>query len=126
MTAEYQVFSVMEMVDIQEIQNSYQTVLDSSFSPEEQLELAKRHIRSTAGVLALKKALCGLILETTDRTVEEKELIITRLKSGKPSLVTWPDSLSASSLQIDNLFLSISHSRTTACGLAVYQEPADG
>ncbi len=126
MTADYSVFSVVEMVNIQEIRNNHQAVLDLSFSPEEQLELAKRHIRSTAGVLALKKALSSLILKTTGRSVDEKELTITRLKTGKPSLVSWPSSLLASSLQTENLLLSISHSRTTAYGLAVYQEPADG
>ncbi len=116
----------MEMVNIQEIQNNHRYVLDSSFSPEEQLELAKRHIRTTAGILALKKALCILILKATGHTVDQKELTITRLTSGKPSLGSWPTSLSASNLQAEHLFLSISHSRTTAYGLAVYQEPVDG
>ncbi len=119
------VSSVVDMVDISEVKNNRHALLDSSFTPEEQKELEKRHIRSTAGVLALKQALCSLIYQTTGHSPDRKELLILRLPSGRPTLKSMPDHPSYSSFLRRNLFLSISHSRKTAYGLAVYQETTD-
>jgi len=119
------VSSVVEMVDIDEVKNNRQAILHSSFSPEERKELEKRHVRSTAGVLALKQAICSLIYQTTGHSLNKKDCFISRLENGQPFLKSLPGHLSISSLRHQNLFLSISHSKRTAYGLAVYQEVCD-
>lgn len=112
------------MVDIEEIQENRPTIIASSFNPEEQQELNRRHIRSTAGVLACKQAVCSLLYQVTGHSFENRELTISWLPSGKPFLQSFPEHLS-SSIDIQNLFLSISHTGEKAYGLAVYQEPGN-
>jgi len=116
--------SVIEMVDIDEVKNHQKNILDSSFNTDEWEELEKRHIRSTAGVLALKKALCTLTRKITGKTLNKKDFLISRLASGAPVLQSLPDQVCHLSYQHKNIFLSISHSKQTAYGLAVYQEEA--
>lgn len=118
--------SMVKMIDISDVKNNYLTLLESSFAPEEREELASRHIRSTAGVLALKKALAALINEITNHSVNIRDCHISRSKTGAPVLLSLPEQLNRSPLNTSNVFVSISHSRQTACGLAVYQEETDG
>ncbi len=118
--------SVIEMIDIDKVKDNLLTILDSSFHSVEQKELDKRHIRSTAGVLALKQAICSLIHNTTGLSLERKNVLISRSTTGAPILQSLPDTLKTSSFDHRNLFLSISHSRKTAYGLAVYQERIHG
>lgn len=119
------VTSMVEMVDIDEVKNNRRAILDSCFNPEEQNELARRHVRSTAGVLALKQALCSLVYQMTGQALIKKDFLISRLATGRPVLKSMPAHLSSSSFRYRNLFLSISHSRQTAYGLAVYQETSN-
>jgi len=112
------------MVDIDQVKNNRQTILDSSFNIAEREKLEKRHIRSTAGVLALKKALCTLTHQITGKVLNEKDFLISRSAAGAPILQSLPDQVRHLSFQNKNVFLSISHSKQTAYGLAVYQEEA--
>lgn len=120
-----QILSVVEEIDIAEIHANRVAVLASSFNPGEREVLNKRHIRSTAGVLALKRALSFLAQQLTGCFCAEKDFSISRHKSGRPILISWPETLAATSFQQQNLFLSISHSQKTAYGLAVFQEEQD-
>jgi phosphopantetheinyl transferase (holo-ACP synthase) len=105
--------SVLVSIDIEEVQQGRDSLLNSFFSTEEQRELHPRHIRSTAGRLALKRAVLHLLSDRPSLT--EKDIVLTRLPNGRPAL--------ESALDIPkNLFLSISHTKHTAHGLAVLQE----
>jgi len=119
------VSSVVEMVNIAEVWENRRAILDSSFDQAEEEELAERHIRSTAGVLALKKAIRTLIHLKTGHYLHEKNLLISRLPTGGPILKSVANPPKLSSFEWRKLFLSISHSRQTAYGLAVYQGAAD-
>ena len=105
--------SILVSIDIEEVQRDRDALLDTHFSPEERTELATRHVRSTAGRLALKRAVLGLL---SDRPIlTEKDIVLKRLPNNPPLLVSVLD-------LPGNLFLSISHTRNTAHGLAVLQE----
>jgi phosphopantetheinyl transferase (holo-ACP synthase) len=105
--------SILVSLDIEEVQRNRDALLDTHFSPEERAELAARHIRSTAGRLALKRAVLGLLPDRPQLT--EKDIVLKRLPNCPPLLVSVLD-------PPGNLFLSISHTRNTAYGLAVLQE----
>jgi phosphopantetheinyl transferase (holo-ACP synthase) len=105
--------SILVSIDIEEVQRNRDALLDTHFSPEERSELAARHIRSTAGRLALKRAVLGLLSDSPNLT--EKDIVINRLPNNSPLLVSALN-------PPGNLFLSISHTRNTAHGLAVLQE----
>jgi phosphopantetheinyl transferase (holo-ACP synthase) len=107
--------SVLVSIDIEEMQGNRDSLLDACFSAEEQIELSTRHVRSTAGRLALKRAVLQLLSDRKDRVLIEKDIVLSRLPNGRPVLVSMPD-------PPGNLFLSISHTRNTAHGLAVLQE----
>jgi hypothetical protein len=107
--------SVLVSIDIEEVRGNLDSLLDACFSTEEQMELGTRHIRSTAGRLALKRAVLHLLSDRKGRIPTEKDIVLGRLPNGRPVLVSMPD-------PPKNLFLSISHTRSTAHGLAVFQE----
>jgi phosphopantetheinyl transferase (holo-ACP synthase) len=105
--------SILVSIDIEEVQKDREALVNTHFSPEERVELADRHVRSTAGRLALKRAILGHL---TDRpTLTEKDIVISRLPNNPPLLISVLD-------LPGSLFLSISHTRNTALGLAVLQE----
>lgn len=116
------VTSVLKMVDINEVKNNRQAILESDFQMEERNTLAGRHVRSTAGILALKHALCTLLHQITGLSIDKKDWQIAWSATGRPEIHSSPSRLNSSSFLQQNLFLSISHSRKTAYGLAVYQE----
>jgi hypothetical protein len=105
--------SLLVSIDIEEVRQDRDALLEAHFSPEERSELAARHIRSTAGKLALKRAVLSLLPDGPGLT--EKDIIIKRLPNSPPLLVSVLD-------PPGNLFLSISHTGNTAHGLAVLQE----
>lgn len=105
--------SMLVSIDIEEVERDRDTLLDTHFSPEERAELATRHIRSTAGRLALKRAVLGLLSDRPQLT--EKDIVLKRLPNCPPLMVSVLD-------PPGNLLLSISHTRNTAYGLAVLQE----
>jgi len=110
--------SVLVTLDIKEIQHD--PLLDTYFSAEEQAELSTRHIRSTVGSLALKRAVLHLLFQGKDGGLTEKDIVLGRRPNNRPVLLFLPD---RPGLSLSNtLFLSISHTRSTAYGLAVLQE----
>lgn len=105
--------STVVSLDIDEVERNRRPLLDAHFSAAERRELAERHVRSTAGRLALKRAVCVLLQDRLP--LAERDIVIRRLPKGPPEL--------AVDLEIaGRLFVSISHSRKTAYGLAVLQE----
>ncbi|MBI5017254.1 MAG: 4'-phosphopantetheinyl transferase superfamily protein [Deltaproteobacteria bacterium] len=80
-------------------------------------EVSPRRLQTLAGFLALKRALCGLFsgLPCVSRPREE-EFELTHRPSGAPCLARCPDHPPG------RVFVSLSHSRTCAYGLAVFQE----
>jgi phosphopantetheinyl transferase (holo-ACP synthase) len=107
--------SVLISIDIEEVHDNLDSLLDACFTTEERMELHTRHVRSTAGRLALKRAVLHLLSDRQSCLPTEKDIVLGRLPNGRPVLVTMPD-------PPKNLFLSVSHTRSTAHGLAVLQE----
>jgi phosphopantetheinyl transferase (holo-ACP synthase) len=110
--------SVLVTLDIKEAQHD--PLLDTYFSAEEQVELSTRHIRSTVGSLALKRAVLHLLFQEKSGGLSEKDIVLGRRPNDRPVLLFLPDRPGAP--QSHTLFLSISHTGSTAYGLAVLQE----
>lgn len=117
----YTCSTVIKRVAIDQVRHHLPDLMDTAFTRLEQQELHHRHVRSTAGMLALKKALCSLLGQKTGAKFTEKSFVLSHTDSGKPILVSRPPFLKDSN-PTQTLFLSISHSRHTAYGLAVLQE----
>jgi phosphopantetheinyl transferase (holo-ACP synthase) len=110
--------SVLVNLDIKEVQHD--PLLGTYFSAEEQAELSARHIRSTVGSLALKRAVLHLLTKGKDSSLSEKDIVLGRRPNDRPVLLFLPDRPGLSLPR--TFFLSISHTRSTAYGLAVLQE----
>jgi phosphopantetheinyl transferase (holo-ACP synthase) len=116
--------SVVIAINIAEVERDRESLLITCFQVEEQQELAARHVRSTAGRLALKRAITHLLYDRI--TLAEKDVLLGRLADGRPILLSLGHPGNGPSPFVPhNLFLSISHTRTTAYGLAVLQEEAN-
>jgi hypothetical protein len=105
--------SILVSIDIDEVEKDRDNLLDNHFTPEERTELAPRHIRSTAGRLALKRAILGHLADHPH--FAEKDIVLTGTPRCPPQLIS-------AIRPSGRLFLSISHSKSTAHGLAVLQE----
>ena len=81
--------SVLVTLDIKEIQHD--PLLDTYFSAEEQAELSTRHIRSTVGSLALKRAVLRLLSKGKDGGLNEKDIVLGRRPNDRPVLLFLPD-----------------------------------
>ena len=112
--------SVLVTVDIEEVRCNRDAFLDACFTDEERAELSARHIRSTAGRLALKRAVRQLVAGWKALVLTEKDIVLGRGPNGRPVLLSLGDR--PTGLVPDSLFLSISHTKSTAYGLAVLQE----
>ena len=109
--------SVLVSLDIREVAGD--PLLETYFSPEERAELRPRHIRSTAGSLALKRAVLHLLSNGKDGILTEKDIVLSLRPKAGPVLLSLSD---RSDVLPGTLFLSISHTKSTAYGLAVLQE----
>ncbi len=107
-------------VPLSRARESHDELLTRFFSPREASELAGRHPRSTAGRLAAKRALCQLFEELSmDPELREVDVVLGSDRQGAPRIV---ELTSDAPIARERLALSISHTRTRALGLAVYQE----
>lgn len=113
------VITVLSSITIAEVEEGGENLLQSSFALTERNYLVKRHIRSTAGWLALKKSLIQLFENTQNHVLSERDIVLRCLSDGRPIIVKMDGAVN---LPSNNLFVSISHSRTTAYGLTVLQE----
>ncbi len=112
------VATVLTSLNIDEVERAGETYFESAFSLLERKYLASRHVRSTAGWLALKKAVIQLLGDKKKCVLSKRDITLKCLPDGRPVIA---DIAFAEELSV-NLFVSISHTRTTAHGLAVLQE----
>jgi phosphopantetheinyl transferase (holo-ACP synthase) len=110
--------SVLVTVDLEEVHLNREALLHSCFTEDERIELSRRHVRSTAGRLALKRAVRQIVAVGVSPSL--RDIVLGRGPNGRPVLL----SLGADPAGPlpDGLFVSISHTRNTAYGLAVLQE----
>ena len=113
------------VVRIAEVRDQAAELLARHFAPEEAAGLAVKPAQSLAGALALKRALVQLFREADPRAeVTERDFHLTHDGDGAPRVIGWPGSARAAVAPCA-VRVSISHSRTTACGVAAYQEDRD-
>lgn len=110
--------SVLVTLDIREVAGD--PLLETYFTPEERAQLRPRHIRSTAGSLALKRAVLQLLSNGKDGILVEKDIVLSLRPKAGPVLLSLSDR--SGDVLPGTLFLSISHTKSTAYGLAVLQE----
>jgi len=98
------------------------------FSPAERAALAGRHVQSLAGRLALKRALCDLLgPECVGTRLAPCDFVILETAGGAPALGAVPGALSSAAAgPLGRLFVSISHTKARAVGLAVQESMLDG
>lgn len=113
--------TVIGSMSIAEIEANLTHIHSEYFNDNEIEELSKRHVRSTAGWLVLKQALCRLLGQLHLAQVTEKDFSLKRTQSGRPYIETINISSIAQQDLLERIFVSISHTRTTAYGMAVYQ-----
>jgi len=111
--------TVLESVPINQARAAKEELLASFFTPSEAQELEQRHPQTTAGFLALKRALKGL-LSHRSQGCTEKDFVLSHGGDGAPILLAGPGAARA------RICLSISHTQQRAYGLAVLQEDAVG
>ncbi len=114
--------TVVCSIAISDVEKTKENILSSSFNTTEKEELAGRHIRSTAGWLVLKKALCRLLEQLDMARLSEIDVSLKRTDAGRPYIADINIQAMDKASLTRNLFVSISHNRTTAYGMAVYQE----
>lgn len=121
MTEQKILTTVISSIAIAEIEENMDQILLSFFNDNEVKELSKRHVRSTAGWVVLKQSLCKLLKQLQVAQLTEKDFSLKRTNTGRPYIddINLP---STDKLELlDKLFISISHTRTTAYGMAVFQ-----
>lgn len=113
--------SFLEVVSIAEVERDRAALTAAHFTPGEAAAVARRHVRTTAGMLALKRALAALYGEVTGGgSCRERDFVITNSAGGAPRLAASPAGLAT-----ERVLISISHSKTWAYGLAVWRRDGD-
>ncbi len=125
MTRSASVESFVETVGIAELRDAlgkdalFETVA-ADFHLEEQSEWGQRPIQSIAGRLALKSAVCELVKKHfPDLCLRRQDVIIDATLEGAPKI----SEIAAGDIEIvarlkSSVWVSISHSRTHAAGMA--------
>lgn len=89
--------------------------LDQHFLPDEREGLSGRAPPTIAGFVALKNALLALARDLEmDRGLDTRAIVLGHGRDGEPQVLSFPATGG-------RLFVSVSHDRTTAWGLAVFQ-----
>jgi phosphopantetheinyl transferase (holo-ACP synthase) len=116
--------SATSYVAVAEVAARRAELADEHCTPAEREELAGRHVQSLAGNLALKQALVALLAaEAPESPVRSTELELRHRPDGAPELVRGPLALrAAADGRARQLYVSISHTRSRAVGLAVLAE----
>ena len=111
------VHSSLERVSIDEVENNWERIGQECFTAEERTALASRKAQTRAGFLAVKRALVALHAGVGEKPrFKEKEFVLTHNARGAPKLVRSPFKGGGT------IFLSISHTREQAYGLAALAE----
>jgi phosphopantetheinyl transferase (holo-ACP synthase) len=118
------VLSFMEIVVMDEVTKNGPAVLLECFSDEEKEALSSRAAQTTAGFLALKRALVRMAARLTGReSLREKDFVLAHDEKGAPRILSMPGSAELDPASfLENLKVSITHTKKHACAVAVYQE----
>jgi phosphopantetheinyl transferase (holo-ACP synthase) len=117
------VVSFVETISIADVEARCAELLACHFTRREQASLKTKPIRSVAGQLALKTAVCRLVDELLNAgSTEPRSIEVHRDENGAPNITKASTPNRGINEIIENeLFVSISHSRDTAVGLAVLE-----
>jgi phosphopantetheinyl transferase (holo-ACP synthase) len=120
-------WSWLETVDIAQVKASRADWIARHFDAEEAGQLDGMRDQTLAGFVAVKRALCGVGREALGLHAAASQFHLDREESGAPRLraCVGLDGESAERFA-RGVHISLSHSRTTAYGLAVWQESARG
>lgn len=117
------IHSALEVLSIEEVERERDELAIRHFSPEESAEIAGRRAQTTAGFLAAKRALVRLFAQVDGReTFHERDFVLTHHTNGAPRIVSLP----GDSVPGEAVYVSISHTRRFAYGLAVMEERDSG
>ena len=106
-------------VSLEAVREDHDTLLGSSFDPSEADALRGRHPRSTAGALAAKRAVCELLaVVSPGHEIQERDVVLGHSEQGAPKVV----GLERSAPIAKEIFVSVTHTRRRALGLAAFQE----
>jgi phosphopantetheine--protein transferase-like protein len=120
--------SCLETVLIQEVKRSREAILCTHFTDDERAAFDQLPVQSIAGQLAVKRAVCRLAAALKSAlALSCRQVVVLRDQSGAPKIgsISCADEDFRALLEAEVL-VSISHSKTTAIGLAVIAEPIDG
>lgn len=119
--------TVVEVVAIDDVERNRSALEAECFAEREVLELSGRRIQSTAGFLAVKRALVRLLgCAGNSRGPAERSFVLGHVRSGALRVVDAP-ALSDGPADIrDALRVSVSHTRQFAYGLAAVEEETGG
>jgi phosphopantetheinyl transferase (holo-ACP synthase) len=114
----------LEVISIDDVRAHLDACLAQDFNEAEKRYRENRPLQSVAGCLALKRALCRAAVDCFGLyRIHERDFTIETPKNDAPRLarIDTEDTAVARAMQ-DAAFVSISHSRTTAAGLAVIRD----
>ncbi len=123
---EHRTHSFMECVPLADVEADMARLIATCFTLGEAEEVASRRSATTAGFLAVKRALRRLFIEAGGPdALCERDFELTHLENGAPVLTAYPPGDYAPGFDPDTVHISISHTRAFAYGLAARQEQTD-
>ncbi len=124
MTQEKSIHSVIEKVSINDFKKNKDELMATHFSLQETEELQSRPDNTRAGFLAVKKALSSLCksINSTD-SISEISFQLSHESSGAPCITSLPAfCANGKEYTKKDFHISITHNRSNAFGIAVFQE----
>ena len=116
-----EVRSYLETVSIQDTAGAKEAVLEANFSAGEMKRLRRGRVATICGNLAIKRAVKALLRDNGFASLPEKEIAVGRDEDGAPSVLFHARGISSEKVRV-----SLSHTRCTAYGIAVYEQERDG
>ena len=116
-----EVRSYLETVSIQDTADAKEAMLEANFSAAETAALRRGRVATISGNLAIKRAVKALLQDNGFANVLEKEIEVMRDAKGAPRVLFHVQGISTEQVRV-----SLSHTRGTAYGVAVYAWEQDG
>jgi phosphopantetheinyl transferase (holo-ACP synthase) len=112
--------SFVETIDIFDVKAHLTFMLAEHFHPSEQERRRQQPVQSIAGRIALKTAVCGLAKKYFPTLcLSQRDVVIDTASDGAPVITDiFTEDEAAAALLKSAVFVSISHSRTRAAGMA--------
>lgn len=112
--------SQIEVVAIKEFKRNLQNIKTKYFTESELLALSSKHLQTLAGFYAAKMALKKLINQkNTQIHLTENQIILMHNSNGAPCI---KEIASLQKMDLEKIFISISHTAENAYGFASIQE----